>query len=107
MKAKRHDQLAAVVVTLEGTLDHLNAQELLKRIKEAAEKARLDIIINFEHLKHATPEALTALLDGGVLKEAMPYAKVRYQKFKTAFDQALQGLSLSGSDFLSEDIQDA
>jgi len=107
IKAKRHDQLAAVVVTLEGTLDRLNAQELLKRIKEAAEKARLDIIINFEHLKHATPEALTALLDGGVLKDAMPYAKVRYQKFRAAFEQALQGLSLSGSDFLIEDVQDA
>lgn len=96
-----------MVVTLEGTLDHLNAQELLKRIKEAADKARLDIIINFEHPRHATPEALTALLDGGVLREAMPCAKVRYQKFRAAFEQALQGLSLAGSDFLSEDIQDA
>jgi hypothetical protein len=88
-------------------LDHLNAQELLKRIKAAAERARLDIIINFEHLKHATPEALSALADGGVLKEVLPYAKVRYQKFRAAFEDALQGLSMSRSDFLSEDFQDA
>jgi len=107
VKAKRHDQLAALVITLEGTLDHLNAQELLKRIKAAAERARLDIIINFEHLKHATPEALSALVDGGVLKEVLPYAKVRYQKFRAAFEDALQGLSMTGSDFLSEDFQDA
>ncbi len=107
IKAKRHDQFAALVITLEGTLDHLNAQELLKRIKTAAEQARLDIIINFEHLKHATPEALKALLDGGAVKDVLPYAKVRYQKFRAAFEDALQGLSMNGSDFLSEDFQDA
>jgi hypothetical protein len=107
IKAKRHDQFAALVITLEGTLDHLNAEELLKRIKAAAERARLDIIINFEHLKHATPEALSALLDGGTLKDVLPYAKVRYQKFRASFADALQGLSMSRSDFLSEDFQDA
>ena len=71
------------------------------------EQARLDIIINFEHLKHATPEALKALLDGGAVKEVLPYAKVRYQKFRAAFEDALHGLSVSGIDFLSEDFQDA
>src|SRR5579884_2400894 len=40
MKAKRHDRLAALVVELEGTLDHLSAQELLLRITQAAEKAK-------------------------------------------------------------------
>jgi hypothetical protein len=94
-------------VELEGTLDRLNAQELLRRIKEAAVKARLDIIINFEHLKHATPDALRALVDGEALKAVMPYAKVRYRKFKAAFEASLHGLSIHGLDLLSEDFQDA
>jgi hypothetical protein len=50
---------------------------------------------------------LKALLDGGAVKEVLPYAKVRYQKFRAAFEDALHGLSVSGIDFLSEDFQDA
>src|SRR5574341_2358077 len=77
VKTKRHDQFAALFVDLEGTLDQLNAQELLDRIKHAAEKAKLDIIVNFEHLREATPAALRMLLDGEALKAAAPHAKVR------------------------------
>jgi hypothetical protein len=97
MKSKRHDQFAALFVDLEGTLDRLNAQELLKRISEAAEKARIDIIVNFEHLKQATPEALRALLDGEALKAVVPYAKVRYRKFKAAFENAVQERSIEST----------
>jgi hypothetical protein len=107
MTARRHDQVAALWVDLEGTLDRLNAQEVLKRISEAAERARLDIIVNFEHLKDATPDALRALLDGEALKAVMPYANVRYLKFKAAFETALQELSTNGLDRLSEDVHDA
>ncbi|MGH7233006.1 MAG: B12-binding domain-containing radical SAM protein [Nitrospiraceae bacterium] len=107
IKARRHDRFAALFVDLEGTLDHLNAQELLKRIKQAAEKAKLDIIINFEHLRQATPGALHTLLDQEILKAVAPYAKVRYRKFKGAFESALEGLSLSGLEILEEDWQDA
>ncbi len=107
IKAKRHDRFAALFIDLEGTLDHFNAQELLARIREAAEKARMDIIVNFEHLKHATPEALRALVEGDALKSVMPYAKIRYRKFQEAFAQALQGLSVRGLDLLCEDPQDA
>lgn len=106
IKAKRHDQFAALFVELEGTLDHFNAQELLKRLREAAKGARLDIIVNFEHLKHATPEALKALLDGEALKAIMPYARVRYRKLKAAFEEALEGLSMGG-EFANELFQDA
>ncbi|MEW6245433.1 MAG: radical SAM protein [Nitrospirota bacterium] len=106
MRAKRHDQFAALFVDLEGTLDRLNAQELLKRISEAAEKARIDIIVNFEHLKHATPEALRALLDGEALKAVVPYAKVRYRKFKAAFENAVQERSIDRLEWLSQDVQD-
>jgi len=107
IKVKRHDQFAALFVDLEGTLDHLNARELMERIKQAAEKARMDIIVNFEHLREATPGALQTLLDGEALKAVAPYAKVRYRKFKAAFEASLQDLSLSGLEMLEEDWQDA
>jgi hypothetical protein len=107
IKAKRHDKFAALFVDLEGALDRINAQELLQRLKDASAKARMDIIINFEHLKHATPDALKALVDTDAIKAAFPDVKVRYRKFTDAFEASLQGLSLSGIEFLSEDFQDA
>jgi hypothetical protein len=107
IKAKRHDKFAALFVDLEGSLDRLNAQELIKRIKEAAEKAKMDIIINFENLKLAAPDALKTLVDSEAIKAAVPNVKVRYRKFKDAFETSLQGLSLAGLEMLSEDFQDA
>ena len=107
MTARRHDQVAALCVELEGTLDRLNVQEVLERISEAAERARLDIIVNFEHLKDATPDALRALLDGEALKAVMPYANVRYLNLKAAFETALQELSTNGLDRLSEEVHEA
>jgi hypothetical protein len=107
IKAKRHDKFAAVFVDLEGALDRLNVQELIKRINEAAENAKLDIIVNFEHLKLAAPDALKALIDSEAIKAAVPHVKVRYRKFKDAFETSLQGFSLAGLEMLSEDFQDA
>ena len=107
IKAKRHDKFAALFVDLEGALDRINVQELLQRLKDASEKARMDVIINFEHLKHATPDALKALVDSDAIKATLPNVKVRYRKFRDAFEASLQGLSLSGIEFLSEDFQDA
>jgi len=107
IKTKRHDQFAALFVELEGTLDHLNAQELLTRVKDAADRAKMDIIVNFEHLKHATPKALQALLDHDALKAVTPYAKIRYRKFKAAFESALSEFSMGGVEIPEEDWQDA
>ncbi len=107
VKARRHDRFAALFVELEGTLDRLNAKELLERIRQAAEKARMDVIVNFEHLREATPGALQTLLEGEALKAVAPYAKIRYRKFKAAFESALQDFSPSGLDWLEEDWQDA
>jgi len=107
IKVKRHDKFAAIFVDLEGSLDRLNAQELIKRIKEAAEQAKMDIIVNFEHLKLAAPDALKALIDSDAIKAAVPHVKVRYRKFKDAFETSLQGFSLAGLEMLSEDFQDA
>ena len=67
----------------------------------------MDVIINFEHLKLATPDALKALVDSDAVKAAIPHVKVRYRKFRDAFEASLQGLSLSGIELLSEDFQDA
>ncbi len=107
IKARRHDRCAALFVDLEGVLDHLNAGELLARITDAARRAKMDVIVNFEHLRAATPAALQTLLDGDRLSAVAPYAKVRYRNFTAAFDKALEGFSLSGLDMLNEDWQDA
>ncbi|HSN03748.1 MAG TPA: radical SAM protein [Nitrospira sp.] len=107
IKAKRHDKFAALFVDLEGALDMMSAQELIRRIKDATDKARMDVIVNFEHLKQATPEALKALMDGEAIKTAVPHVKVRYRKFRDAFETSLQGFSLSGIELLNEDFQDA
>ncbi|MBM4124542.1 MAG: B12-binding domain-containing radical SAM protein [Nitrospira sp.] len=105
--ARRHDRFAALFVDLEGTLDRLNAKELLERIRQAAEQARMDVIVNFEHLREATPGALQTLLDGEALKAVAPYAKVRYRKFHAAFESALRDFSPGGIEMLKEDWQDA
>ena len=68
----------------------------------------MDIIVNFEHLKLATPDALKALVDSDAMKAAIPNVKVRFRKFKDAFETSLQGLSLAGIELnLNEDLQDA
>jgi hypothetical protein len=106
IKAKRHDQFAALFVDLEGTLDQASMQELVERITEAAKRARLDIIINFEHLRNATPEALRALADSELWRAVVPYAKIHYRKFKAAFEASLAGLSLHSLNLLGEDHSD-
>ncbi len=72
MKARRHDAFAALFIDLEGTLDHLNAKELLKRIQQAGRDAKMDIVVNFENLKQATPKAIYTLLDGEILQPSPP-----------------------------------
>jgi 3-dehydroquinate dehydratase len=107
IKVKRHDKFAALFMDLEGALDRLNVHDLIHRITEAAEKAKMDIIVNFEHVKLAAPDALKALADPEVIKAAVPNVKVRYRKFRDAFETSMQGLSLSGLEMLTEDMQDA
>ena len=41
------------------------------------------------------------------MKAAIPNVKVRYRKFKDAFETSMQGLSLAGLEMLNEDFQDA
>ena len=92
---------------LEGALDRLNAAELKTRLADAARNAKLDIIVNFEHVRHATPQALATLLDGEFFKKAAPSARVRYRKIQDAFASSLAGMSFHGVDLLAEDLRDA
>jgi radical SAM superfamily enzyme YgiQ (UPF0313 family) len=103
--AKRHDQFSALLVKLDGTLDRWNATELLKRLSVAANKAGLDIILDFEHLKHATPDALKALVDGEALKALIPHVKLRYRKFRAAFDHAVHNLAIADASLPNESLE--
>lgn len=102
VKARRHDAFAALFIDLEGTLDHLNAKELLNRIKQAALDAQMDIVVNFEHLKQATPKAIQTLLDGEILQTIAPHAKLRYRKLKEAFQSVISEVSLGDLDLFDE-----
>ncbi|MBI3809862.1 MAG: B12-binding domain-containing radical SAM protein [Nitrospirae bacterium] len=107
IKARKHEKLTALLVDLEGALDRINAAELKTRLAEAALKAKLDIIVNFEHVRHATPQALDTLLDGEFFKKAAPSVRVRYRKIQEAFALSLEGMRFHGLDLLAEDLQDA
>ncbi len=107
IKARKHEKLTALLVDLEGALDRLNAAELKTRLAEAASKAKLDIIVNFEHVRHATPQALDTLMDGEFFKKAAPSVRVRYRKITDAFASSFEGMSCHGLDLLAEDLQDA
>jgi len=107
VKARRHDAFAALFIELEGTLDHLNAKELLDRIKQAARDAKMDIVVNFENLKQATPKAIHTLLDGEVLKAITPHTKLRYRKLKEAFQTAVSEVSPGDLDLFDEGAQHA
>ncbi|MGD9852722.1 MAG: cobalamin-dependent protein [Nitrospirales bacterium] len=102
VKARRHDAFSALIIELEGSLDHLNAKELLQRITQAARDAKMDIVVNFEHLKQATPKAIQTLVDGERLNAITPFAKLRYRKLKEAFQGAVSDISLSDLDVFEE-----
>lgn len=104
---ERHDTFAVLFVDFDGTLDRLNALELINRIKETVNQARKDIVVNFEHLKLATPDALKALMDSDSMKVAIPGVRVRLCKFKDAFEASLKGFSFAGLEHLNEDLKNA
>lgn len=104
IKAKKSETQQSLTVELEGTLDHLNVKELKKRIEKAAEKAKLEIIVNFGNLKHATPAALRTLLEGDYLKKVGPYAKIKYCNLRAAFRVEIDNLVHSGVEVPQEDL---
>jgi anti-anti-sigma regulatory factor len=78
---------------LEGTLDESGAKELRRRLLQAVRQARLEIVVNFEPLRYATPQAVQALLDGDYLKALKVHASVKFINLKTAFQAALDRMA--------------
>ncbi len=92
MTVKKHEGLTTLIVELEGTLDRINVHEVRERVIEAARRARMDIVINFEHLRHAAPEALHALLDWRPLHQLAPAVRIKAMNLKASFQQAFDHL---------------
>jgi hypothetical protein len=84
---------SALQIDLEGTLDEPSAKELRKRLLHAVQKAKLEIVVNFEHVRHATPQAFNALLDGDYLQALKAHASVRFINLKTAFQAAVDRIA--------------
>ena len=104
MKVKKHEGLTTLMIDLEGTLDRINVAEVKKRILKAANKARMDIVINFEHIKYAAPEAISALLDWKPLKHLAPAARIKVMNLKTSFKETVDHLSLAGREISMEEL---
>ena len=88
IKVKKQEDLSTLMVELEGTLDRFNVMEVMKRVVEAAKKARMDIVINLEHLKYAAPEALQTLLEWTPLPRIVPAVRVTVLNIKSSFQEA-------------------
>jgi anti-anti-sigma regulatory factor len=83
----------ALHLELVGTLDESGARELRKRLLDAVREAKLEIVVNFEHVRHATPQAVQALIDGEYLKTLKAHASVKFINLKTAFQAAVERIS--------------
>lgn len=104
MKVKKHEGLTTLMIELEGTLDQFNVAEVRKRVVEAARKARMDVVINFEHLRHAAPEALHTLLEWIRLQHLMPAVKIKVANLRASYQQALENISMAGLEVSLEDL---
>jgi hypothetical protein len=93
-----------------GTLDEPGAKELRQRLLDAVRQAaKLEIIVNFEHVRYATPQAVSALLDGEYLKALKAHASVRFVNLKKAFQAAVERITrnpLSGATRRSANMHD-
>jgi anti-anti-sigma regulatory factor len=104
IKVKKHEGLTTLMIDLEGTLDRFNVNEVRRRVVETAKRARMDIIINFEHLRHAAPEALHALLDWKQLQRLVPAVRIKVVNLKASYQQAFENFSLAGLEVSLEDL---
>ncbi len=95
VRARKNDDLSSLQVDLAGTMDKLNAKEIKKRILAAAERARMDIIVNFENLRYITPSGLKALIDKDLFRTIGPDVKVRCLNLKSSFKQVIDEMKFS------------
>lgn len=89
VKTRKNLDLSSLQVDLAGTMDRLNAKEIRERILHAAERAKMDIIVNFENLRHITPTALKTLVDKETFKNIAPNVRIRYQNLRSSFKYAI------------------
>ncbi|MFQ5779632.1 MAG: B12-binding domain-containing radical SAM protein [Nitrospiria bacterium] len=89
LTVRKNETLTALLVNLGGTLDRLNVMELKRRILLAAGRTKIDIILDFEHLQHATPAAFAALADPKFLNKASALAHVKFMNLKESFREAV------------------
>ena len=92
IRVKKSPKLQALLIELDGTMDKINALELKTRIITAAEKAKMDIIINFENLRETTPAALSALFDHGIKDSLHPF-KIKCIHLSASFSNVLEQLN--------------
>lgn len=85
----------SLLVDLEGALDKESAIRLKRRLIDTIKKIRIEIVVNFENLKKATPLALQTLLSN-IPKEIKPL------NISPAFKDALRGTAYV--DIQKEDI---
>lgn len=98
-KVKKSPKLQALLIELDGTMDKINALELKSRIIKAVEKTKMDIVINFENLRHTTPAALNALFDLSIRDSLHPF-KIKCINLSAAFKEALEQINLKNITFV-------
>jgi hypothetical protein len=67
----------------------------------------MDIVVNFENLRQATPKAIHTLLDGEILRAITPHTKLRYRNLKEAFQSTVSEISLGDLDLFEESARHA
>ena len=85
ISVKKLEKHHSLLIDLYGTMDKRAAERLKKRLIDAIERIGLDISVNFENLKKATPLALHTLLSN-VPKEIKPF------NISPVFQDALKGI---------------
>ena len=99
IRVKKSPKLQALLIELDGTMDKINALELKNRITNAIEKTKMDIVINFEHLRETTPAALQTLFDNGIGDKLAPF-KIKCINLSTSFREAIEQINLKHMVFI-------
>jgi anti-anti-sigma regulatory factor len=102
IKVRKHEGLRTLLIELEGTLDQINVAELRRRLQDTAKRAQMDIVINFEHLKYAAPEALAGLLEW--VRNVKPALRVRVMNLKNSFKETVDHVALGAVEVSKEEL---
>lgn len=92
IRVRKSPKLQALLIEIEGTMDKINAVELKKRIIDAVEKTKMDIVINFENLRGTTPAALSVLFDLH-LKDRIHPIRIKCVNLSAAFREAIDQIN--------------